>query len=212
MTPDVRVTLALYCYQRAHLHSIGLAIAASCEEDDLTRRGGKAGEMLFARFREAPRPPHLTPRLGRRQITLARGPLRLNVPVDDETDERRTTKRYPTRPTSSASLCRAASGQLTDARSEDLAGPAPALPAVWERVADSLLGSAGLGVGGVTGSFAMDGNGRSYVPKSSLLCPRLCLSQRPTPRVEGPPPLQRARRCSFIRGDNVRKDMCAHDA
>src|SRR5258708_38084561 len=32
--PTVRATLALFCYHRSHLHSLGLAIAASCDEDD----------------------------------------------------------------------------------------------------------------------------------------------------------------------------------
>jgi hypothetical protein len=40
--PVVRGMLAMYCYRRAHLASIALAIAATCEEDDLTRHGGNA--------------------------------------------------------------------------------------------------------------------------------------------------------------------------
>jgi hypothetical protein len=51
--PDVRALLALYCYRRAHLETISLAIAATCEEDDLTALGGNAGAALFARSREA---------------------------------------------------------------------------------------------------------------------------------------------------------------
>ena len=39
LAPDVRASLALFCYRRAHLHSMGLAIAASCDEDDLVRVG-----------------------------------------------------------------------------------------------------------------------------------------------------------------------------
>lgn len=35
MEPLGRAALAMYCYRRAHLASVGLAIAATCEEDDL---------------------------------------------------------------------------------------------------------------------------------------------------------------------------------
>ena len=83
LSPHARAELALYCYRRAHLNSIGLAIAASCDEDDLSRSGGYAGVMLFAKSREAPE----APQPGRRTITLARGPLRQMCPIDDEIDE-----------------------------------------------------------------------------------------------------------------------------
>jgi hypothetical protein len=42
----VRALLAAYCYRRAHLGSIGLAIAATCERDDLAGCG-KIGAVLF---------------------------------------------------------------------------------------------------------------------------------------------------------------------
>ena len=87
VSPNARAMLALYCYRRAHLTSIGLAIAASCDEDDLTRSGGNAGAMLFAKSRESPQAPHATPHLGCRKITLASGPLRQMGPIEDETDE-----------------------------------------------------------------------------------------------------------------------------
>jgi len=41
--PRTRAMLAVYCYRRAHLASIGLAIAASCDEDDLAEHGGNLG-------------------------------------------------------------------------------------------------------------------------------------------------------------------------
>jgi hypothetical protein len=84
--PAVRGMLAMYCYRRAHLASVGLAIAATCDEEDLTRYGGNAGAVLFAKSREAPEAPRLAPNLaGRRRITLASGALRNMVPeeVDD---------------------------------------------------------------------------------------------------------------------------------
>ena len=51
VTPE---RLALYCYRRSHLHTTGLAIAGSCNQDDLVRSGGHVGAFLFAISREAP--------------------------------------------------------------------------------------------------------------------------------------------------------------
>src|SRR6202158_5295954 len=82
--PTVRAMLALFCYHRSHLHSMGLAIAASCEEDDLVRFGGRVGATLFTRSREAPPPPPLASHnANRRKITLASGTLRHMAPLDD---------------------------------------------------------------------------------------------------------------------------------
>src|ERR1700735_5762912 len=52
VSPEARALLAVYCYRRAHLVSIGLAIAATCEKDDLSVAGGNAGAMLFEQSRE----------------------------------------------------------------------------------------------------------------------------------------------------------------
>lgn len=88
ISPEVRGMLAMYCYRRAHLASIGLAVAASCEEDDLTRYGGKAGAVLYAKSREAPQTPMADPHtVGRRKVTLATGLLRNLVPDDDEAED-----------------------------------------------------------------------------------------------------------------------------
>jgi hypothetical protein len=40
VAPDISALLALYCYRRSHLHTRGLAIAGSCDQDDLVRLGG----------------------------------------------------------------------------------------------------------------------------------------------------------------------------
>jgi hypothetical protein len=85
--PTARALLAVFCYRRAHLASIGLAIAATCEEDDLTSLGGNAGAMLFERSRKAPQS-----RLAdvgtsnRRKITVAVGPLRTPSPDANKED------------------------------------------------------------------------------------------------------------------------------
>jgi len=86
--PDIRALLALYCYRRSHLHTRGLAIAASCDQDDLVRSGGYVGALLFARSREAPSPaPIASAFITRRTVTLATGPRRKILPIDDEPDE-----------------------------------------------------------------------------------------------------------------------------
>lgn len=86
--PSVRAMLAMYCYRRAHLSSIALAIAATCEEDDLAIHGGNAGAVLFVKSREAPQAPRLAPnQVGRRRISLASGTLRNMVPAEVDEEE-----------------------------------------------------------------------------------------------------------------------------
>ena len=74
--PTARALLAVYCYRRAHLASIGLVIAATCDEENLTSLGGNAGAMLFERSRKVSQPSLTDVRASnRRKITLAVGPL-----------------------------------------------------------------------------------------------------------------------------------------
>jgi len=85
---DVRAMLALFCYRRSHLHTLGLVIAASCDEDDLVKWGGRLGAAIFVKSREAPQPKPAEPNYAaRRKITLATGPLRKMLPFDDEPDD-----------------------------------------------------------------------------------------------------------------------------
>lgn len=84
--PHLRAMLALFCYRRSHLHSLGLAIAASCEEDDLVRLGGRVGMTLATRSREE-QPPALVPGNAKRKVTLASGLLRTMAPLEDEPDD-----------------------------------------------------------------------------------------------------------------------------
>jgi hypothetical protein len=77
VSPTARALLAVYCYRRAHLASIGLAIAATCEKDDLSSVGGNAGTMLFEQSRENSQSALIgTHPNGRRKITLSAGLLR----------------------------------------------------------------------------------------------------------------------------------------
>jgi hypothetical protein len=86
VSPAARTMLAVYCYRRAHLSSIGLTIAATCEKDDLAFAGGNAGAVLYDRARESPLSsfPDARPH-ERRKITLSSGPLcQPNTIPDDE--------------------------------------------------------------------------------------------------------------------------------
>jgi hypothetical protein len=77
LAPDIRASLALFCYRRSHLHSIGLAIAASCDKDSLVWAGGSVGAFVFACSREAPPREVQSARADRRKITLSTGVLRM---------------------------------------------------------------------------------------------------------------------------------------
>jgi hypothetical protein len=77
VSPDKRALLAMYCYRRSHLSEIGLAIAATCDEDDLSYTCGTAGADLFTKSRQRPRPQaNAAHQTYRRKITLSRGYLR----------------------------------------------------------------------------------------------------------------------------------------
>ncbi len=69
-----RAILAIYCFRRSHLASIGIAIAATCEREDLTAVGGNTGAALFDRLESIARSArihiHAT-----EKITLATGPF-----------------------------------------------------------------------------------------------------------------------------------------
>ena len=85
VSPSVRAALALYCYRRGHLKGIGLAIASTCNEYDLTTWGGTAGAALYARSREtASAAPAASQYVARHTITLASGSLRKSLPIVDK--------------------------------------------------------------------------------------------------------------------------------
>jgi hypothetical protein len=75
--------LALYCYRRAHLQAIGLAIATSCEQRELEAFGGNAGKALFKNARKAPEEAPLPYYLQRRKVTLSTGILRAVAQDED---------------------------------------------------------------------------------------------------------------------------------
>ncbi len=85
LPPQTRAMLAVYCYRRAHPAAVGLAIAASCEEDDLAQYGGNLGADLFLKSRtaETVAESYLSQR---RKISLSSGPIRQMPPLEDEDD------------------------------------------------------------------------------------------------------------------------------
>ena len=88
VSPEVRARLALFCYRKSHLHSLALAIAASCGERDLIEFGGRVGSTLFALSRQAPAArAALSSPNGRKPITLSTKPLSAIAPLDDELDD-----------------------------------------------------------------------------------------------------------------------------
>ena len=84
-----RAYLAMFCYRKSHLHRIGLAIAATCDENVLVQTWGTAlGQTLFAQSREAPPAPARAPGQHRAKITLATlGGSSPWVGADDDEDE-----------------------------------------------------------------------------------------------------------------------------
>jgi hypothetical protein len=87
VSPDVRAALACYCYRRSHLRALGLVIASTCDQHDLIESGGTAGAALVARSREVVAAPPTSLYMARQRITLASGPLRKNLPIDDDPDD-----------------------------------------------------------------------------------------------------------------------------
>ncbi|MET0279431.1 MAG: hypothetical protein ABW198_13970 [Pseudorhodoplanes sp.] len=83
---QTRAILALFCYRRAHLHALSLAIASSCDEADLVDAGGRVGSVLFELSRQ-PEQPAMAPEPGRRRITLAKGPLWTPAPLEDDYED-----------------------------------------------------------------------------------------------------------------------------
>jgi hypothetical protein len=67
---EQRARLALFCFSRAHMREIGIAIAATCELDVLSDIGAAAGAALYTISRERPVIDKV-PTHGRPKITLA---------------------------------------------------------------------------------------------------------------------------------------------
>ncbi len=75
-----RGSLAAFCYSRAHLHDIGLAIAATCDLETLVAAGGRAGNFLFEQSRELPNEEK--PRSCSKQARVSLAPINSTYPLD----------------------------------------------------------------------------------------------------------------------------------
>ena len=80
---QTRAMLALYCYGRAHLQSIALAVAATCGEKHLEAVGGPAGLALFKKSRAAPAAVHTSHYVERKKVTLSNGHI-MKVVIDQD--------------------------------------------------------------------------------------------------------------------------------
>jgi hypothetical protein len=83
---QTRAMLAMFCYRRAHLHALSLAIASTCDEIDLIEAGGRAGAALYELSRQHEAPAAVQDG-GRRKISLATGPLWHPAPLEDDYED-----------------------------------------------------------------------------------------------------------------------------
>jgi hypothetical protein len=78
---STRAILAGYCYRRAHLMSVALAIASSCEKHDLVEAHGELGAVMHE-LSQNPKPVVAVPD-ARRKVSLSTGPI-MHVVVDQD--------------------------------------------------------------------------------------------------------------------------------
>jgi hypothetical protein len=80
--PDIRSSVAVFCYRRGHLEATALVIAAMCDENELVAAGGNLGRVLFAKSRNNDLAEFDAPQTLRSKIALRR--LQLQPPFDEE--------------------------------------------------------------------------------------------------------------------------------
>jgi hypothetical protein len=86
-TSQERANLAMYCYRKAHLHRIGLAIAATCDLPSLVQQWGTVlGHAVFVQSRDGAPPPDPVRASHRPKITLARSAGGIRPPLVDIDD------------------------------------------------------------------------------------------------------------------------------
>jgi hypothetical protein len=85
--PERRSSVALFCYRRSHLEGAALAVAATCDEDDLVHVGGPLGRTLFVKSRNVPSP-------AKKQSLSSLSALASSIAamqLDDDDDEKEET-------------------------------------------------------------------------------------------------------------------------
>ena len=86
-----RARLAVFCYGRAHLNEMAMAIASTCDRETLVDIAHRVGEALYVQSRERRKQVAAPEQVGRRSITLASSaasgdaprPLFVEEPLDD---------------------------------------------------------------------------------------------------------------------------------
>ncbi len=84
---QTRAMLALFCYRRAHLQPLSVAIASTCDENELLDAGGRVGAVLFELSRQPQKSAAIASDTGRRKITLSKGPLWTPAPLEDDYED-----------------------------------------------------------------------------------------------------------------------------
>src|ERR1700759_3324684 len=79
-----RSSVALFCYRRSHLERAALAVAATCDEEDLVEVGGLLGRTLFLKSRDVTSAPKDNSRDGIRALLIS---LAASQPAEAEDDE-----------------------------------------------------------------------------------------------------------------------------
>ena len=86
-TSRERANLAMFCYRKAHLRRIGLAIAATCDLQCLVQQWGTVlGRAIFVQSRDGARKPDPVRPTYRPKITLACSAGGTRPPLDDIDD------------------------------------------------------------------------------------------------------------------------------
>ena len=86
-TPQERANLAMFCYRKAHLRRIGLAIAATCDLPALVQQWGTVlGQAIFSQSRNGFTDPDPVRVSHRPKITLARSAGGILPPLIDIED------------------------------------------------------------------------------------------------------------------------------
>ena len=81
---ETRAMLAVYCYRRAHLRALGLAVAETCSEYDLQKFGGRMGTELLSLAQAQKPAEERQPKLkSSKGVTLATGRLWNPAPLED---------------------------------------------------------------------------------------------------------------------------------
>jgi hypothetical protein len=79
-------SVALFCYRRSHLEEAALAVAATCDEEDLVEAGGPLGHTLFLKSRNFASPANDSPLSNLKALMISLGASQKTEGDDDETE------------------------------------------------------------------------------------------------------------------------------